>query len=157
MTLYEIMYITASDVENVEAAQKKAEAILLKHQGKIETQNNIGLLKFAYPINKKNEGVYKILTIRCLPSNIVDFKKYVGVSKDLIRTLVLNTDKENNYKPSTKLSATPIVEEHFVRRSGRRYKRRYVAKAPNSTNNSSTVNTYSDQPRNNTKDEGTSK
>ncbi|QHX35575.1 30S ribosomal protein S6 [Spiroplasma sp. TIUS-1] len=107
---YEVMYILDQNTPNVEELRKKLEDILLVDGGKIVESEDWGIKKFAYLINKKDAGRYVVLITKTSSENILEFQRIAGIDRNVIRTMVINTESEQNYIQTTKLSKTDVAK-----------------------------------------------
>ncbi|MGN1201152.1 MAG: 30S ribosomal protein S6 [Candidatus Caccovivens sp.] len=89
MNKYELMFIVASDVteEKREELIAKFKAYVEAHKGNIEGIEKVGMKKFAYPINFKNEGFYVIFNMN-LPAEEVDaMNKLMTITEGIVRQI----------------------------------------------------------------------
>ncbi len=89
MNKYELMFIIASDVaeENREALIEKFKAYAEAHKGKVEGVEKLGMKKFAYPINFKNEGFYVLFNLE-MPAEEVDaMGKLMNITDGIVRQM----------------------------------------------------------------------
>ena len=87
MNKYELMFIIASDVaeEQREALIEKFKAYVAAHKGKVENVDKLGVKKFAYPINFKNEGFYVLCNLE-MPTEEVDaMGKLMNITDGIVR------------------------------------------------------------------------
>ena len=87
MNKYELMFIIASDVtdENREALIEKFKAYVESHKGTVAGVDKIGMKKFAYPINFKNEGFYVLFNLE-MPAEEVDaMGKLMNITDGIVR------------------------------------------------------------------------
>jgi len=127
---YEIMYIVDQDVNesDLKDITKKMDAILTAAGGKVVAHKAWGLKPFAYEINHKKKGYYFVEIVETLPENIAEFERVSKIDPAIVRTLVINTEKDNEYIASTELSKTDMTkfeEEHRERRSFKRGERNF--------------------------------
>lgn len=91
MNKYELMYIidaSASD-EQREAFIEKVQNMVVKAGGTIETLDKIGLKKFAYPINFKNEGFYVLMNFQSEPSLPNEMESQMKIMDFFVRSLII--------------------------------------------------------------------
>lgn len=91
MNKYELMYIidaSASD-EQREAFIEKVQNMVVKAGGTIETLDKIGLKKFAYPINFKNEGFYVLMNFQSEPSLPNELESQMKIMDFFVRSLII--------------------------------------------------------------------
>jgi small subunit ribosomal protein S6 len=93
------------------------------------------LRDFAYQINHKKKGHYFVVITETTPANINEFQRIAGIDKDVVRTMVINTESEKRYVQTTKLSKTDMSvfkEERKPRSFDRRGPRSEDAKSEGS-------------------------
>lgn len=119
---YEVMYILDQDVEKPSEVVAKYNNILAS-EGKIIESSEWGLMDFSYEINHKKKGYYVIVLVKTTPQAISEFKRLTGNDrKNIVRTLVLNTEEINHYEASTKLSKTDMTKYDEERREAKKPK-----------------------------------
>lgn len=76
------------------------------------------------------------------PSNILNFKKLPHLKKDVLRVLVINTEKEKSYQVNTTLSKLKITADEFRYQitRGRRGFRKMKVEDPKEGGSGSTTN-----------------
>lgn len=91
MNKYELMFIidaSASDEER-EAFIDKVQNMVVKTGGVIDTLDKIGLKKFAYPINFKNEGFYVLMNFQAEPSVPNEMERKMAIMDHFVRSLFI--------------------------------------------------------------------
>ena len=92
---YETVFILTpvlSDVQMKEAVEK-FKAILTENGGTITNEENWGLRKLAYPIQKKSTGVYSLLQFDADPSVIATLELQFRRDERVLRFLSFRLDK----------------------------------------------------------------
>ncbi|WP_338983554.1 30S ribosomal protein S6 [Spiroplasma endosymbiont of Othius punctulatus] len=107
---YEVMYILDQGTPNVEELRTKLENILKVDGGKIIEAEDWGIKKFAYIINKKEQGRYIVVIAETNSDNILEFHRIAKIDRNVIRTMAINTESEKNYIQTTKLSKTDVAK-----------------------------------------------
>ena len=95
MNQYETVFILTpvlSDVQMKEAVDK-FKAILVEQGAEIVNEENWGLRKLAYPIQKKTTGFYNLLEFNAEPSVIEKLEINFRRDERVIRFLVFKMDK----------------------------------------------------------------
>ncbi len=89
MNKYELMFIVASDVpeEKREELIAKQKAYVEAHKGVVEGVEKIGMKKFAYPINFKNEGFYCLMNIQLDPAEVDAMNKLMNITDGIVRQI----------------------------------------------------------------------
>ena len=91
MNHYETVFIL-SDVQMKEAVEK-FKAILVAEGAEIVNEENWGLRKLAYPIQKKSTGFYQLLEFNADPSVIAKLEINFRRDERVIRFLTFRMDK----------------------------------------------------------------
>ena len=95
MNQYETVFILTpvlSDVQMKEAVEK-SKAILTENGATITNEENWGLRKLAYPIQKKSTGFYSLLQFDAEPSVIATLETQFRRDERVIRFLTFRLDK----------------------------------------------------------------
>ena len=95
MNHYETVFILTpvlSDVQMKEAVEK-FKAILVAEGAEIVNEENWGLRKLAYPIQKKSTGFYQLLEFNADPSVIAKLEINFRRDERIIRFLTFRMDK----------------------------------------------------------------
>lgn len=89
MNKYELMFIIAQDVaeEKREELINKFKSYVESHGGTIEGVEKVGMKKFAYPINFKNEGFYVIFNITLNPEEVDAMNKLMTITDGIVRQM----------------------------------------------------------------------
>ena len=95
MTNYELMFIIDPTLED-----EKKEATVETVKGLIEADGTVGevdvwgLRKLAYPIQKKNEGYYVVVTFQASPELPKELDRRLRISEVVMRHLIINKDEQ---------------------------------------------------------------
>ena len=95
MNQYETVFILTpvlSDVQMKEAVEK-FKAILTQEGAEIIDEENWGLRKLAYPIDKKSTGFYQLIEFKADPSVIATLEVNFRRDERVIRFLTFRQDK----------------------------------------------------------------
>ena len=89
MNKYELMFIIAQDVaeEKREELINKFKSYVESHGGTIESVEKVGMKKFAYPINFKNEGFYVIFNMTLNPEEVDAMNKLMTITDGIVRQM----------------------------------------------------------------------
>lgn len=119
---YEVMYILDQDVKEPQEMIKKLNQII-SADGEILESAEWGLMDFAYEINHKKKGYYVVVIANTTPEAIAEFKRITkNDRKNVVRTLVMNTENVQHYIASTKLSKTDMTKYDEERREAKKPK-----------------------------------
>ena len=89
MNKYEILYIIRGDIEDDQKAKvvEKYEQLVEKLGGTVDSKDIWGMKKFAYPINKKDEGYYLVEDITCSVEAQDEIKRQMGLDEKVVRSM----------------------------------------------------------------------
>ena len=92
---YEVMIILdpQQDERTVAPSLDKFLEIVLKENGKVENVDVWGKKRLAYPINKKEEGIYAVVNLDCEADTVKELDRVLNLNENVLRTKVLRTDK----------------------------------------------------------------
>ncbi len=88
---YELMYIvsSAASEEQREALINKFSAMVEEKGGKIVSLEKMGMKKFAYPINFKNEGFYVLMTFEADSVVVDEMNKLMNITENIVRQMFI--------------------------------------------------------------------
>ncbi len=91
MNSYEAIFIIdpALSEDDAKAAVEKLSRELAGEGGSIEESVPMGKRRLAYPIGKKDEGIYHRFNFTSSPENIGSFAKQLKLNQNVIRHLIL--------------------------------------------------------------------
>ena len=89
MNKYELMFIVSGDAseEKREELISRFKAYVEAHKGSVEGIEKIGMKKFAYPINFKNEGFYVIMNINLSAEEVDAMNKLMNITDGIVRQI----------------------------------------------------------------------
>ena len=92
---YEVMIILDSkqDERTVAPSLDKYLEIVRKENGKVEKVDVWGKKRLAYPIDKKEEGIYAVVNLECEADTVKELDRVQNLNDNVVRTKVLRTDK----------------------------------------------------------------
>lgn len=92
---YEVMIILdpQQDERTVAPSLDKFLEIVRKDNGTVEKVDVWGKRRLAYPINKKEEGVYAVVDLDCSAETVAELDRVLNLNEGVMRTKVLRTDK----------------------------------------------------------------
>ena len=92
MNKYEMLYILDAKLEGdaVEAQVEKYKALVTSSGGEVEKADKWGVKKFAYPIEKRSEGFYILMTFTAPPALPLEIERQMRVSDEVIRFMIIN-------------------------------------------------------------------
>lgn len=65
-----------------------------EENGKVENVDIWGKRRLAYPINKKDEGIYAVVTLECESASVLELDRRLNLNDNVLRTKVLRTDSK---------------------------------------------------------------
>ncbi|MFV8381920.1 30S ribosomal protein S6 [Corynebacterium hindlerae] len=94
MRQYELMIILdpSQDERTVAPSLDKFLEVVRKENGTVEKVNIWGKRRLAYPINKKDEGIYAVIDLKCESATVLELDRLLTLSDDVLRTKVLRVD-----------------------------------------------------------------
>ena len=92
---YEVMIILDpnQDERTVTPSLDKFLEVIRKDGGKVDKVDVWGKRRLAYPINKKEEGVYAVVDLDCSAETVAELDRVLNLNEGVMRTKVLRTDK----------------------------------------------------------------
>ncbi|WP_172808052.1 MULTISPECIES: 30S ribosomal protein S6 [Corynebacterium] len=95
MRHYEVMIILdpQQDERTVAPSLDKFLETVRKDNGTVEKVDVWGKRRLAYPINKKEEGIYAVINLDCAAETVAELDRVLNLNEGVLRTKVLRTDK----------------------------------------------------------------
>ena len=92
---YEVLYVIdpAQGEEGIAALVEKFKGIVEAH-GTLTSVDEWGKRRLAYPINKKDEGIYAVVTLECESASVLELDRRLNLNDNVLRTKVLRTDSK---------------------------------------------------------------
>ena len=86
---YELLYIISQDSndEHKEALINKFSKMIEDKGGNVLSLEKIGMKKFAYPINFKNEGYYVLMTFEANAEVVDEMNKLMNITEHIVRQM----------------------------------------------------------------------
>ena len=81
---------------------------LIAANGTIDTVNEWGKRKLAYPINDLTEGYYVLVEFKSAPEFPAELERILGITDGIMRSIVVKHDEK---KASAKAAEVPATEE----------------------------------------------
>ena len=90
LATYETMYIVDSTgSEEATAALVNKFKALIEENGTIESFNEWGKRKLAYPINDMTEGYYVLVTYTAAPSFVAELERIFNITEGVMRSMTI--------------------------------------------------------------------
>ncbi|MDO5731979.1 30S ribosomal protein S6 [Corynebacterium sphenisci] len=95
MRHYEVMIILDPSIDERTAGPslEKFLDIVRKDDGEVKKVDVWGKRHLAYPIEKKDEGVYAVVELNCGPDAVKEMDRRLNLNDNVLRTKVLRTDR----------------------------------------------------------------
>ena len=93
MNNYETIMIINSNLEEavIKSTIEKVNDLIAKN-GKVESTEEWGKKKLAYPIKKQNEGYYVLINFSSNPDFIDELERVYGITDEIIKHIVVKKD-----------------------------------------------------------------
>ncbi len=90
MAKYEMLYILdpATPDEAKEAVIAKFENVVTSNGGTVEKTDKWGMKKLQYPINRKSEGYYVVMSFEAGPTLVEELKRVSRITDEVVRRLI---------------------------------------------------------------------
>jgi small subunit ribosomal protein S6 len=94
MRQYEVMVILSPELEERTVAPTLDQflGVIREAGGSVEKVDVWGRRKLAYEINKKGEGIYAVLDLKCEPAAVAELDRQLGLNENILRTKVVRPD-----------------------------------------------------------------
>lgn len=91
MDKYEILYIIRCDVEEDRRAAtiEKFETLTTNLGGVVDSLDKMGMKKFAYEINKQNEGYYVFMCVTCSSETVAEVNRQMRNDEAVLRQMII--------------------------------------------------------------------
>lgn len=93
---YESIYILKSDMEKDDMTTliEKFKTLVESAEGKIESVEEWGNKKLAYPIQKMEQGYYVLMNFEAKPEFIVELERVYKINDNVIKFITVRKDEE---------------------------------------------------------------
>ena len=94
MRQYELMIILDSDLEErtVAPSLDRYLTVIKDNGGTVDNIDIWGRRRMAYPINKKNEGFYAVVTMSTEPAPALELDRQLNLNESVVRTKLIRPD-----------------------------------------------------------------
>ena len=90
MAKYEAMLVTSSNLDEEASSALIAKfKTLIEANGTIDSVDEWGKRRLAYPINDENEGVYTVIKFTADPSFPAELDRVYKITEGVLRTIIL--------------------------------------------------------------------
>lgn len=87
-----VIFSVKNGEEKIPALVEKFKA-LIEANGTLDSVDEWGKRKLAYPINYENEGYYVLYTFEAEPEFPAEFERIISITDDAVRTMVIKVEK----------------------------------------------------------------
>ena len=95
MSKYEVMFVIDADqTEDAKKAVVETVKGIIAEAGEVSEVNEWGLRKFAYPIEKKNEGYYVVMQFTAKPELPKELDRRLRISESILRHIIVVKDEK---------------------------------------------------------------
>jgi small subunit ribosomal protein S6 len=90
------MYIIDADTaeDDVTRLNENLQQIITDQGGTITKKENMGRRTLAYPINRKNEGIYQLVEVEGSGGEIAELERRMRVNDQVIRYITVRVDED---------------------------------------------------------------
>jgi small subunit ribosomal protein S6 len=94
MRQYEMMVILDPEVEErtVQPSLDKYLNVVTTDKGTVDKVDIWGRRRLAYPIQKKNDGIYAVINFTSEPATAKELERQLGLNESILRTKLLRPD-----------------------------------------------------------------
>lgn len=94
MRAYEMMIILDPEVDErtAEASLDKYLQVITGDKGTVDNVDVWGRRRLAYPIKKKNDGIYVVLNFTSESATAKELERQLGINETVLRTKLLRPD-----------------------------------------------------------------
>lgn len=91
MNKYENLYVITPELEEeaIKAIIEKFSGIITANGGEIESVDEWGKRRLAYPIDYKTEGYYVLMSFTSEPSFPKELDRVLGITEGIMRSLIV--------------------------------------------------------------------
>ena len=95
MAKYETMMVTSAALdEEASAALIGKFKTLIENNGTIDSVDDWGKRRLAYPINKETEGVYTVIKFTSEPSFPAELDRRYKITEGVLRSIIIDEEEE---------------------------------------------------------------
>lgn len=87
-----VIFSVKNGEDKIPALVEKFKA-LIEANGTLDSVDEWGKRKLAYPINYENEGYYVLYTFEAEPEFPAEFERIINITDDAVRTMVIKVEK----------------------------------------------------------------
>lgn len=93
---YQLIYIVNSALEEEQSKNlnQKIQDVLVKSGAEVKNMLVMGRKRFAYPIKKKKEGIYNVLSFKSNSQALPEIEKTLKLAEDILRYHIIRLRKK---------------------------------------------------------------
>ena len=119
MRFYELMFVSdPSNDEGAETIKQKIEGIITDHEGSISSFDKLGKKRLAYPIAKRQYGIYNLVNFQGNATVVDPLETFLRLDSQVFRHIIL-VFSEKILKLRTETKKIQVEEDERMRRGGR--------------------------------------
>ena len=94
MRQYELMVILDPELDDrtVQPSLEKFLTVVSKDGGSVDNVDIWGRRRLAFPIKKKNDGIYVVLNFTSTPATAKELERQLGLNESILRLKLLRPD-----------------------------------------------------------------
>ncbi|MDR1873710.1 MAG: 30S ribosomal protein S6 [Synergistaceae bacterium] len=93
MRHYEMLALLSADLEEPKEEVEKIEEVVRNLGGTVVKTDVWGKKRLAYPIRKKNEGVYVLFNFDLEPAQTFELRRVLGLRANIYRQIIILLDE----------------------------------------------------------------
>jgi len=96
MRRYEIMTIIDPDVDErqIQPIIDKYSKVITDAKGTVDATDIMGRRHMAYPIKKKQDGIYVVFDVTAEPAAVAEMDRLMTIDEQFLRTKVMRADEK---------------------------------------------------------------
>jgi len=83
-----LFIIVPEKQESIDEVKNSITAAINDNSGKVLKENMMGKRNFAYPIKKKNSGIYYEVSFSAEPEGVAKMQRMFNINTDILRSLI---------------------------------------------------------------------
>ena len=116
MLQYETIFVTEPTLteEEIDELIKGYESLLTSAKGKVLKTEKWGKRRLAYPITRREEGIYVLMVIECPPQMVKEIERRYRMNDRILRHLTVRVEHEAQLGPSPVMKPRPTEREDMM-------------------------------------------
>lgn len=112
--LYETVIVTSAKLgeEGNAALVEKFKSLIERHGGTVQSVDDWGKRRFAYPINKETEGYYTLINFEGDPEFTAELDRRYQITDGILRTLIVKRDPRHVASENARKAQQKKAEEN---------------------------------------------